>query len=86
MIGVTENGFKFEVDEERLDNMELVDALADFDEGNPLAVSKVVALLLGKDEKKKMYDFARTEKGVVPATVISKMILEILSAKKEVKN
>lgn len=51
--GVTKNGFAFEITDERADNMELIDALADIDDGNLLAVSKVLTLLLGPEQKKK---------------------------------
>lgn len=84
--GVTKNGFVFEITDERADNMELIDALADVDDGNLLAVSKVLTLLLGPEQKKKMYDFVRTEDGIVSAQTVSEMIVEILAAKKETKN
>lgn len=84
--GVTKNGFAFEITDERVDNMELIDALADIDDGNLLAVSKVLNLLLGPEQKKKMYDFVRTEDGIVSAQTVSEMIVEILAAKKETKN
>ena len=84
--GVTKNGFSFEITDERADNMELIDALADIDDGNLLAVSKVLTLLLGPEQKKKMYDFVRTEDGIVSAQTVSEMIVEILAAKKETKN
>lgn len=84
--GVTKNGFKFEITDERADNMELIDAMADIDDGNILAVSKVLTLLLGPEQKKKMYDFVRTEDGIVSAQTVSEMIVEILAAKKETKN
>lgn len=84
--GVTKNGFAFEITDERTDNMELIDALADIDEGNPLAVSKVLTLLLGPEQKKRMYDFVRTEDGIVSAQAVSEMLLEILATKKETKN
>nr|DAH02686.1 MAG TPA: hypothetical protein [Bacteriophage sp.] len=84
--GVTKNGFAFEITDERVDNMELIDALADIDDGNLLAVSKVLTLLLGPEQKKKMYDFVRTEDGIVSAQTVSEMIVEILAAKKETKN
>ena len=84
--GVTKNGFAFEIKDERADNMELIDALADIDDGNLLAVSKVLTLLLGPEQKKKMYDFVLTEDGIVSAQTVSEMIVEILAAKKETKN
>ena len=45
----TESGFSIELEESTLDNMEVLDALSDLDEGNPLAMSRLVVKLLGKD-------------------------------------
>ena len=49
----TESGFSIELEESALDNMEVLDALSDLDEGNPLAMSRLVVKLLGKDGKKR---------------------------------
>ena len=49
----TESGFSIELEESTLDNMEVLDALSDLDEGNPLAMSRLVVKLLGKDGKKR---------------------------------
>lgn len=50
----TESGFSIELEESALDNMEVLDALSDLDEGNPLAMSRLVVKLLGKDGKKRL--------------------------------
>lgn len=84
--GETKSGFKYELDEEYLDNMELVDALADLDEGNILACSKVTSLLLGKEQKKKLYDFLRKENGAVGVQEVSNAVGEILQASTDTKN
>lgn len=50
---VLNNGFAVEVDENVIDNMELVDALAEMkDDDDPLGISKVTKLLLGKKQRK----------------------------------
>ena len=49
--GKTSTGFAFTIPRERLDNMELLDALAEADNGNVLAVSNAVTLLLGAGQK-----------------------------------
>lgn len=84
--GETSKGFAYEIQEKDLDNMELIDALADLDEGNVLATSKVLTLLLGKEQKKKFYDFYRNENGKVPLATISEAIAELLSNHGETKN
>ena len=38
----TKSGFEIELEESSLDNMELVDTLDEMNEGNPLAISRLV--------------------------------------------
>lgn len=77
--GVTASGYAFAVDEGALNNMELVDALAEATDDNPLAISKTCELLLGKAERKKMYDFLRDEHGRVPIEAVSQNLVEIFA-------
>lgn len=74
--GKTTSGFEYEIDESALDNMELLDAIAETDE-NPLAFSKLVTCLLGAEQRKKLYNHLRTEKGNVPILAVSEEIAEI---------
>ncbi len=73
------NGFNLEIEETVIDNMELVDALSEMADENPLEVSKVCTMLLGKN-KKALYDHLRTEDGRVPVSEVSKTIKEIFDA------
>ena len=57
-------------------SMELLDAIVEADE-NPLAVSKVVKLLLGENQRRKLYDHLRTDKGNVPILAVSNAVAEI---------
>lgn len=68
-------GFEYAIEPERLDNMELIDAIAEADR-NPIAVSTVVDLLLG-DQKKELYNCLRTEKGNVPVKAVSEAVAAI---------
>ena len=83
--GKTSTGFAFTIPKERLDNMELLDALAEADNGNVLAVSNAVTLL-GKDQKKALYDHLRTKAGNVPVAAVSAAVREILSGGVQEKN
>ncbi len=76
--GATSTGFEYEIEDWRLDNMELLDALAEADKGNLLAFSVVCDLLFGKEQKKKLYDHVRTEKGTVPSEKLSAELLDII--------
>lgn len=82
----TESGFSIELEESTLDNMEVLDALSDLDEGNPLAMSRLVVKLLGKDGKKRLYDHLRTEDGRVPASAVESSIMELFQSLNAGKN
>ncbi|MBE6120078.1 MAG: hypothetical protein E7189_06540 [Erysipelotrichaceae bacterium] len=86
MKGTLKNGFEFDIPDNRLDNMELVDALSEVEDNNPLAITKVANLMLGKEQKKKLYDYLRTGKGNVPIQEATQSLIEIMSFKKEGKN
>lgn len=82
--GKTTSGFKYEIDEGRLTNYELVEALAEEGE-NPLAMVKIVKLLLG-DQTEKLKEHVRDEKGFVSIEKIGQEIKEIFESHKQVKN
>ena len=71
------NGFTCEIDETILEDMELVEALADAEGANPLRIVDVVRTVLGEEQKKALYDHVRTENGRVPVDVITDCIMEI---------
>lgn len=73
-----ENGLELEIDTRRLDDMALVDALAELQEGDALAVSKVSRLLMDGETRKKLYDQIREENsGRVPVAAFMASITEI---------
>lgn len=78
--GTTKSGFAYHLNRQALDNMELIDALADSADGNTLAVSRVCRLLLGSEQRKALYDHVRTEDGRVPTEEISAEIIEMFGA------
>lgn len=80
MKGKTTSGFAYQIDENRLNNMELVDALADAENDNPIAISRACGLLLGKETRAKLYDHLRTPDGRVPIEAVSKDMIEIFTA------
>ena len=73
------NGLELEVNEKSLNNMELLDALEEMAEGNELAISKVVKLMLGNENRKKLYDFIRNKDGRVPLEEVDKCLTEIMN-------
>lgn len=78
--GKTKSGFKFEVEDDRLNNYELVEAISEVSDGNPLALTKVIKLLLGEDEAKSLKDHVRDEKGLVPSDKLSDEVMEIFQS------
>ena len=83
--GKTKSGFLYELDKDRLNNYELLEAIGELEE-NPLVLSSVVNLLLGKEQAKKLKDHLRTENGIVPTEKMSEEITEIFQNQGETKN
>lgn len=83
--GKTSSGFAFEIEEHVLDNMELLDTIVEADE-NPAALTKVVKMILPKDQQKALYEHLRTEHGNVPIMAVAQEMAEIFSYTPEGKN
>lgn len=79
MKGETSTGFKFEIDDNRLDDMELVDVMAEID-ANPLLMPKLCRMLLGEGQKKRLYDHLRMKDGRVPIETVANEIQEIFNS------
>lgn len=69
-------GFACELPDDVMDNMELVDALAEGDENNPLTLTRICKLIYGDKIRKELYDSLRTEDGRVPIAAIAAAIKE----------
>lgn len=78
--GKIANGFEYQVDENTFDDMRFLDALAEADEGDPLATSRVCSMLLGKDQKRTLYNMLKTEDGRVPIADAMECIKEIMES------
>ena len=78
--GTLKNGFEFAVDVEILDDMELIDTIAEADEGNPAKFKEATDKILGKEQKKSLYDHLRNEKGKVPIEAFKDAFMEILES------
>lgn len=81
----TKSGFTCDVDEVALDNMELLDVLADLADGDVLAVPKFARFILHTEDKKRLYEHLRTEDGRVPTDRFSAELLEIFTTLGEAK-
>ena len=85
MKGKTSTGFEVDIEDERLDDMELVDIMAEIDE-NPLLMPKLCKMLLGDEQKKRLYDHLRSEDGRVPIEATTNAIQEIFNSPGDLKN
>lgn len=83
--GKTKSGFEFEVTDDTLNDYQLLEILSEVD-GNPLLVPKLVKVLLGEAQKKKLMEHLRTEKGNVPTEAVSTEIMEIFESGNKLKN
>ena len=82
--GKTSSGFEFAIQKNTLDNYELVEALGDIDT-NPFVLTKVVNLLLGKEQKEQLKEHVRDEEGIVTTTALMAEIEDIFNTQSEVK-
>lgn len=73
--GTTTSGFAFEIPFKRTQNYELVEAIAE-EESNPLAIPKIVNLLLG-EQAKDLKEHLRDEDGIVDLTRMTEEVREI---------
>ena len=79
--GTTSTGFAFSISEEALNNMELLDAMAEMRDGDHLSMSKICLMLLGPEQRQRLYDHLRGESGNVPIDAVSRELMEIFNAK-----
>lgn len=77
--GKTQCGFKYEIDEKLLDDMELIDALALAQGEDPTQLSVVVLKIFGAEQRKRLYDHVR-EDGRVPVEKIANIISEVINS------
>ncbi|EKF50906.1 hypothetical protein [Lactococcus garvieae] len=83
--GTTKSGFRYEITNERLNNFELVEILSEVDE-NPLLLPKMLNLLLGERQSKKLKNYLRDEEGLVSTDKIRETVEDIFDKQQKVKN
>lgn len=84
--GKTRTGYEYEFNEDLINDMEVIDALADVTSGeNVLALSAVMKKLFAPDERAKLYDHVRTEDGRVPTDALMEEIRDIMEGADEGK-
>ena len=80
------NGFKAKIDPSKLDDMYFIEAMAEM-ETNIVKLSDVCSMLLGEEQKMKMYKSLEEKDGRVPLDSINDAITEIMTkAGDKIKN
>lgn len=77
--GTTKTGFAFSVDPNAMNDMDLVDILADDTMDDAFRMSHVVRKLLPGDQRKALYDHVRVD-GRVPVDAVSAEVEDIFAA------
>lgn len=78
------DGYTISINKKRTRNMLLIDALRE-SEKDPYAISDVCTLLLGDEQKNKLYDHFRDGDGIVDSEDIANAITKIFESD-ELKN
>lgn len=86
ITGKTKSGFVYTIPEKRIRNMELLDALVEIERGSDAGLCDALNLLLGKEQKKKLYDLHRDGDGLVDAEAVAADFVQILVDYKAGKN
>ena len=85
LTGTTSTGFEWKLEDDALDDMELLDARADWDRGKETGAIHACRLLLGEQQRAALYDHLRGDNGRVKATAVLNAVTEILTALREGK-
>lgn len=83
--GVTKRGFRFAIPEVNFNDAELLELLIRVDEGETHLLLKVAEMLLGKEQKKSLYEHCRNKDGKIPADNVIMEISNIFASCKEIK-
>lgn len=84
--GTTASGFTFELDETKVNDMRVIDAMVETEAGNIGGISKLITLLFDKQQKTDLYAICADENGRVDIERCTKLVFEILEYNGETKN
>lgn len=82
--GETKSGFKFEIDPDEVNDIEFLERLGDAGE-DVSKMPRIMKEILGEDQRKRMYDHIRNEKGKVPIDTAMDIFTEILTIANEAR-
>lgn len=78
--GVTDSGFAFEIDDEVMDDMEFLEILVAISNGDKSKLPAFVTSFFGEEQKARLYDHCRSEKGRVSLSRIEEEIKGVFDA------
>ena len=81
--GTTRTGFAYEISEAALNNYALLEAISEV-EDNPFKIPKVVKLLLGENQAKKLVEHIKVD-GIAPLDKMEAELLDIFNGCNELK-
>ena len=81
----TSCGLEAEIDIEKLNDWEVLDALSGLDDGDLLCGPRLLRKILNKDDVQKLYRLCRDENGRIPPESIEAAIIDIFQAVAEGK-
>lgn len=83
--GTTASGFSFEISTDVFNDMRFFEALTKAD-ANAAYLPELVLLLLGEEEKGRLYEHHTNAEGRIPADKVMSDVLEIIQSVKSGKN
>lgn len=83
--GTTKSGFKFEIDETKLNDYRFMKDLSKMEE-NPLRFPAVLEKILGDEQEEALMKHLEDEEGRVDTEKVAEELADILSNGKETKN
>lgn len=82
----TSLGINLDVPEEAFDDFKVVEALADLEDGNSLAIARLCRLLFTKEQMKEIYSaIEKQNNGKRPVTAFTTFIVEVMTGLKDGK-
>ena len=86
MKGTTTTGFEFEINEEELDDMRILDMIVEMADGDLAKLSPLVKKVLGEEQRERLYAHLEEKEGRASLARVSDEINEIFEASKAGKN
>lgn len=86
MKGKTTTGFEFEIEKEVLNDYELLERMVKADDGDTSLMVGIISDVLGEEQKERLKEHVRNEKGKVPIERMIQEFTEILKNNQDGKN